>query len=127
MCDLFTSVLSLQTRRVLRSIDNETLARMFYRMLTKIKEDKIFYINLLRIARNSQEFYRVLGREYAKSIESYMRPRGPFSVHKIEIVANGIYSIIFNWLINECSCDIRDIYQSINLLLMHVEKNVQRF
>ena len=126
ICDLFTSVLTLQTRRTLRSVDGETMDRMFYRMLQKIKENKIFYINLNRIAQDPPEFYRVLRKEYAKAIENYMRPRGPFSVHKVELVANGIYAIVFNWVVDECRHDIRDVYQSIHLLLVHIEQSIKK-
>ncbi|MBI0033360.1 MULTISPECIES: TetR/AcrR family transcriptional regulator [Lactobacillus] len=126
ICDLFTSVLALQTRRALRSIDGETMDRMFYRMLSKIKENKTFYINLNRIAQNPQEFYRVLRKEYAIAIEKYMRPRGSFSVRKVELVANGIYAIVFNWVVDECRHDIRDVYQSIHLLLVHIEQSIKK-
>ncbi|MBC6357493.1 hypothetical protein ERK19_09055 [Lactobacillus helsingborgensis] len=126
ICDLFTSVLALQTRRTLRVIGSENMDRMFYRMLAKIQENKIFYANLNRIAQDPAEFCRVLSKEYAYAIEMYMRPRGAFSVRKVEMVANGVYAIIFNWVLNECKADIRDIYQSIHLLLYHIEKNVKK-
>lgn len=126
ICDLFTSVLTLQTRRALRSVGNESMDRMFYRMLKKIKENKTFYGNLHRIAKDPPLFYRVLRKEYALAIENYMRPRGPFSVRKVELVANGIYAIIFNWVVDECRHDIRDVYQSIHLLLTHIEQTIRR-
>ncbi|MDF7673105.1 hypothetical protein PT281_07505 [Lactobacillus sp. ESL0701] len=122
MSSMFVSVVVLQVQRTLRSFNGETMNRMFYRMLTQIKENHIFYYNLLLISKDPRNFYIALRKEFAIAIENYMRPRGAFSVRQIDLVANGVYAIIYNWVIHECKTDIRDIYQCINLLLSHIEK-----
>ncbi|WP_158593159.1 hypothetical protein [Lactobacillus sp. ESL0246] len=82
---------------------------------------------MLTIAKDLREFYQVLNKELAHAIELYMRPRGAFSVRKIELVSNGIYAIVLNWVLNECKNDIRDIYQCIYLLLKQVEEPTKQF
>lgn len=120
--DLFLSVMTIEIRRTLRSNKNESLGKMFYRMLVKIRENKFFYLNMLTIAKDLREFYQVINKELAHAIELYMRPRGAFSVRKIQLVSNGVYAIVLNWILNECKNDIRDIYQCIYLLLKQVEE-----
>ncbi|WEV70458.1 hypothetical protein OZY43_05810 [Lactobacillus sp. ESL0785] len=122
MSDLLLSVVVLQLKRSLRSFRGETMRQMFYRVLIKIQENKIFYINMLLIAKEPRQFCMVLTKELALAIENYMRPRGAFSVRKINLVAIGVYSIIYNWVVQECVSDVRDIYQSINLLLQNIEQ-----
>lgn len=122
ICDLFGKVMVIQILRTLRSNHNESMAKMFYRMLEKIKENRFFYLNIILIAKDPRGFYEVLRKELAKAIEKYMRPRGSFSVRTIELVASGIYTIIFNWVLLECKYDIRDVFQCINLLLKQVER-----
>ncbi|RHW51473.1 hypothetical protein DS833_01020 [Lactobacillus bombicola] len=123
--DLFISVLSLQIRRALRSVSNETIEKLFYQILIKIRDNKLFYLNMLMITKEPREFYSTLRKEIAHAIELYMRPRGSFSVRQVEVISNGIYAIIFNWILNDCKPDIRDVYQSINLLLEHLESNTK--
>ncbi|MBA1392868.1 hypothetical protein EQ500_03130, partial [Lactobacillus sp. XV13L] len=117
ICDLFVSVIRLRLRRTLRSSDGETIGQMFYRMLVKIRENKIFYMNILLITKNPRAFYDDLKKELAQAIENYLRPRGAFSVRQVQLVAMGIYAVVYNWLVHECKHDIRDVYQCIDLLL----------
>lgn len=51
ICDLFTSVLTLQTRRALRSVGNESMDRMFYRMLKKLRKIRLFMATCTELPR----------------------------------------------------------------------------
>lgn len=120
--DLFASVMTIQLRRTLRSSKNETMGEMFFRMLLKVKESHIFFLNIILISKDPRGFYEVLRKELAQAIENYLRPRRAFSVRQVELVANGIYAITYNWIIHECKHDIRDVYQCINLLLTNLNR-----
>lgn len=122
ICDLFASIMALQLRRTIRSQDEERLNNIFFRLLQKIKANKIFLFNIILISKDARCYYEVLRKEIATGIENYLRRHGAFSVRQVELVADGIYAIIFNWVLQECKYDIKDIYQSIDLLLRTIEK-----
>ncbi|MDF7638489.1 TetR-like C-terminal domain-containing protein [Lactobacillus sp. ESL0791] len=119
---LFTSVLVLQLKRALRNPRNKPINRLVYDLLLKMYQNKQFYINIYNIVTNPNEFHTTLKKEIANSLEGYMRPKGPFSVRKIELVAEGVYAVIFHWVANDFKEDIRDIYQCINLFLPVIEE-----
>ena len=122
ICDLFASVMTLQLRRELRGEENEKLNSIFFRMLEKIKNDKYFFLNIILISKDSGTYFEILQKEMATAIENYMCPRGAFSVRQVNLVASGIYAIIYNWILHRCKYDIRDVYQCINLLLKNIDR-----
>ncbi|BDR60788.1 hypothetical protein [Lactobacillus xylocopicola] len=126
MSDMFTEVLKIQIRRTLRSNSGESITQMFFRMLEKIKKNKIFYANIRLISKDPRIFYHNLRKEYAQAIENYLRPRGAFSVTQVEMVANGIYAIIDNWVLHECEHPIVDVFQSIRILLDDLTRKINR-
>ena len=126
LSDLFVSVLTLRLKKSMRNTKNESINRVFYRLLCKIKKDAVFYLNILHISKKHETFYPILKKEIAIGLENYMRPRGAFSVRTIELVAEGIYSVLFNWISHEYQTDIRDIYQCINLFLPQIEKDAKK-
>lgn len=122
ICDLFASVMALQLRRELRGKEKEKLNSIFFHMLEKIKMNKYFFLNIILISKDSRGYYEVLRKEIANAIENYLRPRGTFSVRQVDLVASGIYAIIYNWILHECKYDIRDTYQCISLLLNNIDR-----
>ncbi|WEV43188.1 TetR-like C-terminal domain-containing protein [Lactobacillus sp. ESL0684] len=122
LSDLFLSVLTLQMKRALKCQNSEHLNSIFYRLLKVIAENKFFYFNIISLANDPYTFYAVLRKELAFAIEEYLRPRTAFSVRKVELISNAIYTVINHWVKGFCQQDIRDVYQTIGLLLVNLEE-----